>query len=115
MYSFLLEKLNTLKEKYVGSRADQQDVVTIDNWIDKAKQLFLIKSLKDHDGVKYVLEIFQSEIDKINDQLLNQRDMGQDERYRFLDQRALTQKYLNLFNGVDEQLADLDEIVTREL
>lgn len=110
----LLEKLGQLRDWLTGGKADVQDVAQVDGWIAEAKRLFLLKSLKDHDGIKYVLEIFQSEVDKINDQLLNQRQMFEDERYRLLDQRALAQKYLNLFLPIEDDLAALEEKVDLE-
>ena len=107
----LLDKLLELKNKWTAGRADDDVLVVVDSWIERAKYLLLLNSLKDHDGIKYVLEIFQSEIDKINNQLLNQRDMGQDERYRLLDQRALAQKYLDLFNPIDSELEEIENKV----
>lgn len=113
----LLEKISELKKKFSGSKADYQDLKTIDNWLDRAKQLFLLKSLKDHDGIKYVLEIFQSEINKINEQLVkaDSKTLPDYDRDRLLDRKDLAQKYLNLFVPVDSELEKLEEKIDEEI
>ncbi len=112
----LLDKLTQLKDKFFKGRADAQDISAIDGWVIEAKRLFLLKSLKDHDGVKYVLETFHSEVDKINDKLKNSysKDLSDKERDRLLDKRDLAQKYMNLFDHVEEDLEKLEEVVDSE-
>lgn len=113
----ILDKLIELKKKFSTGKADHQDVVTIDGWESEAKRLFLLKSLKDHDGIKYVLEIFAGQVHLINEALLKSysKDLSDKERDRLLDKRDLAQKYLNLFNEVDEQLEELEELVDEEI
>lgn len=111
----ILEKILRLLGFFQENRADAQDVGVIQSWESEAKRLFLLKSLKDHDGVKYILDIFEGEVRKINDQLLNKRQMFEDERYRLLDQRSLAQKYIDLFNGVEDDLEKLEETLDEEL
>ena len=109
----LLDKLNDLRNQFLGSRADNQDVAEIEGWIDSAKRLFILKSLKDHDGIKYVLAIFQSEIESINNQLLkaDSKILSDYQRDRLLDKRELAQKYLDLFIPVEGRLEDLEKKV----
>lgn len=113
----LLEKLAKLKDFFITGRAESGDIQSIDTWIYTAKRLLLIKSLKDHDGIRYVLEIFQGEVEKINQQLAGaySKDLPDYERDRLLDRRDLAQKYLNLFSETDSKLENLEEIVDQEM
>ena len=88
----------------------------IDGWIIEAKRLFLLQSLKEHDGIKYLLEIFESEVAKINDNLLkaDSKTLSDYERDRLLDRRDLAQKYLNLFLPVEGDLEKLENLVDSE-
>ena len=101
----------------MGGRADPQDVSVIDGWYEEAKRLMLLKSLAEHDGVKYVIEIFENEVKKINEQLLSADSIKFDdwERDRALDKRNLAEKYLNLFKNVDNDLAKIEEQVDKEV
>ena len=54
----IIEKIQALKDRFIGNRGDSRDVLVIDGWMEEAKRLMLLKSLKDHDGIKYVFEIF---------------------------------------------------------
>lgn len=112
----ILQKIQKLKDRFVKFRGDSRDVVQIDGWMGEAKRLFLLKSLKDHDGIKYVLEIFEGEIAKINETLKKSysKDLKDTERDILLNRRDLAQKYVNLFSGVDEQLDKLEELVDSE-
>lgn len=110
----LIEKIWSLRDWFGDNRGEGQDLNTISNWEAEAKRLFLIRSLKDHDGIKYVLAIFTDEIKTINDQLLNKRQMLEDERYRLLDRRDLALKYLGLFQ-VETRLEQIEEIVDEEI
>lgn len=112
----LIEKIQNLRNRFRDTRADPTDVSTIDGWLEEAKRLFLIKSLKDHDGVKYVLEIFEGEVQKINDALRKSysKDLPDRERDRLLDRKDLAEKYLSLFKDTDEQLERIEEAVDNE-
>lgn len=107
----ILDKLNELKNRFVGGKADEQDVALIDAWIEKAKQLFILNSLKDHDGIKYVLEIYQNEIERINDQLLksDSKSLPDQQRDRLLDRKEMYQKHLNLFLPIEAELEELEK------
>jgi hypothetical protein len=117
MLNTLLDKLQQLKDRFVGGRADAQDVVAIDGWITEAKRLLLLQSLAKHDGIKYVLQIFESEVEKINAMLLgsDSKSLPDRERDRLLDRRDLAQKYLDLFKPVESDLEKLEEIVDKEV
>jgi hypothetical protein len=112
----LLDKLQALRDRFFGSRADPQDVSSIDSWIEQAKRLLLIENLKGHDAMKYVSGIFSSEVEKLNHRLQNtySKDMPDIERDRLLDRRDLAQKYLNLFSSVEEELKKMEENVDKE-
>lgn len=112
----LLEKIIELKNKFTQSRADVQDITVIDNWYAEAKRLFLLKSLKDHDGIKYLIDIFKSEVDKITEKIDNSysKDLSDYERDRLMDRRDLARKYLNLFLGVDDDLEKIESLVDNE-
>jgi hypothetical protein len=111
----LLDKLNELKTKFSGGRADAQDIVVIDAWIAKAKELLILKSLKDHDGIKYVLNIFSQEIAKINSTLLDNRELKEQDRLRLMDKRELCQKYLDLFDPIETHLEELEEKINENM
>jgi len=113
----LLDKISELRNRFTFGRADAQDVSVIDGWLERAKKLMLLQSLKGHDGVKYVLEVFTSEIEKINDVLQNKysKELSDSERDRLLDKRELAQKYVNLFSSVEGELEKLEEDVDKEL
>ena len=112
----LLDKIQSLKDKFFGSRADPQDISVIASWESEAKRLFLLQSLKGHDGVKYVFEVFKGEVNKINETLNKSysKDLKDTERDRLLDKRDLAQKYINLFETVEEDLSKLEDVVDRE-
>lgn len=112
----ILDKLIELKNRFINGKADTQDLSIIDSWMTEAKRLFLLKSLKGHDGVKYVFEIFEGEIEKINARLKDSysKDLKDTERDRLLDKRDLAQKYVNLFKDVEEDLDKLEELVDKE-
>lgn len=112
----LLEKLTQLKNRFFERRGEPQDIGTIDSWISEAKKLFLLNSLKNHDGIKYVLEIFKSEVSKIDSLLSNSysKDLPDRERDRLLDKRDLAKKYINLFDNIEEKLDKLEELVDKE-
>jgi len=109
----LLDKLLDLKNNWTARRADDVSIMAIDSWFERAKQLFILKSLKDNDGMKYVLEIYQGEINKINEQLLkaDSKILPDDIRDRLLDKRDMYQKHLNLFNTVESELEDIENKV----
>jgi len=102
----ILDKLIELKDRFLKGHADPQDISSIDGWVEEAKRLLILDNLKGHSGIKYVLEIFSSEVQKINQQLTNSysKELPDSERDRILDRRELAQKYLNLFTGIDEDL-----------
>lgn len=117
MINDFLEKINKLKSFFIIGRADSQDVAVIDSWEGEAKRLFLLKSLKEHDGIKYLLEIFQSEVARINDILKNSysKDLSDYERDRLLDKRDLAQRYLNILLPVDDDIDKLEEMLDVEI
>ena len=110
----LLSKLTKLRELFSGG--DPQDEATVNSWLIEAKRLMLLKSLFEHDGVKYVYEIFNSEIEKINEALLksDSKSLSDKERDRLIDKRDLAQKYVGLFTNLDEQIEKLEELVDNE-
>ena len=113
----LLDKIQQLKDKFTGPRIDPIDSSLIGSWEAEAKRLFLLQSLKGHDGIKYVLEIFKGEVNKINE-LLNKsysKDLKDIERDRLLDKRDLAQKYLNLFENVEDDISRLEDTVDKEI
>lgn len=112
----LLEKIQSLKKRFSDSRADLQDVRAIEGWLEEAKRLMLLKSLKEHDGVKYVFEIFEGEINKINETLNKSysKDLKDIERDRLLDKRDLAQKYVGLFKDIEVKIDALEEVVDKE-
>ncbi len=109
----ILTKIENLIKYFKGSRADAVDVAALDNWLSVAKRLLLLKSLAEHDGVKYVLEVFQSEVAAINARLVSEDStkLSEKQRDRLLDRRELAQKYLDLFLPVDKELEQLEEAV----
>jgi hypothetical protein len=108
----LIEKILQLKGRF----SDPVDAETIDGWLGEAKRLFLIKSLKDHDGIKFILEQFTSEVEKINNRLQNSysKELSDTERDRLLDKRDLANKYINIFKNTDEQLEKIEQLVDSE-
>ena len=113
----LLDKIIELRDRFRKGHADPQDISSIDSWYEEAKRLFLLKSLKEHDGVKYLINIFGSEVGKINE-LINKsysKDLKDTERDRLLDRRDLAQKYLDLFVHVEDDIDRLEELVDKEI
>lgn len=112
----LIEKILALKDRFRDLRADPHDVNTIGSWEAEAKRLFLLQSLKGHDGIKYVLEIFRSEVSKITEKIDKSysKDLPDKERDRLLDKRDLAQRYLNLFEHIEDDISKLEEAVDRE-
>lgn len=112
----ILDKILSLRNYFSQNKAEAQDIVVIEGWYEKAKRLLLVKSLLDHDGIKYVKDIFEGEVKMINSSLLesDSSKLPDYNRDRLLDRRDLAQKYLDLFNGVDEELDSLEEQVDKE-
>ena len=113
----ILEKITKLLNFFKDNKGDTQDVGAIVSWEEQAKRLFLLKNLKEHDGIKYLLEIFEGEVAKINEVLKNSysKDLPDKERDRLLDRREMAQKYLDLFLPVEEGLEKLEETLDDEL
>lgn len=112
----LLDKIIALKDRFFKGHADPQDINVIDGWYLEAKRLFLLQSLKGHDGIKYVLEIFRTEVKQITEKIDKSysKDLKDTERDRLLDRRDLAQKYLNLFDNIEDNLSKLEEQVDKE-
>lgn len=112
----LVDKITELYQRFSGNRADPQDVEVIGGWLEEAKRLMLLQSLKGHAGVKYVLEMFKSDVAKINEQLNKaySKDMSDIERDRLLDRRNLAEKYVNLFDHVESDIEKLEDTIDRE-
>lgn len=113
----IFEKITKLFSFLKDNRADEQDLNTVFYWEEEAKRLFLLKNLKEHDGIKYLLEIFKSEVEKINGSLMSfySKEMPDIERDRLLDKRELAQKYLDLFLPVENDLDKLEKTLDEEL
>lgn len=111
------EKIGKLIKKFREGGADSQDVSTLESWEGEAKRLFLLKSLKDHDGVKYLLGIFTSDVKKIDELLKTSysKELPDKERDRLLDRKALAEKYLNLLVPVESELEQLEAKIDEEL
>lgn len=113
----LIDKINELRKKFTAARGDARDIRMIDGWLEEAKRLILLDNLKGHDGVKYVLEAFEGEVQKINE-LLNKsysKDLKDVDRDRLLDKRDLAMKYISLFKDNDEKLKSIEDIVDSEM
>lgn len=111
----ILEKIQGLLADFRARRADEQDLRSIGAWYDEAKRLILLGSLKNHDATKYVLEVFQSEVSRINLKLSREDSNALPDRLRdrFIDRRDLAQKYLDLFSGIETDLEKLEEEVDK--
>lgn len=114
--TYILDKIRQLREKFGDARADVRDVAVIDGWYEEAKKLLILDNLKEHDGIKYVVEVFEGDVKKITEKLDKSysKDLPDIERDRLLDRRELAQKYLNLFVNVDRDLDALEEVVDKE-
>jgi hypothetical protein len=112
----LLDKIQELLNKFRAGRASNEDVSVIGGWYEEAKKLLLLQSLKDHSGVKYILEVFQSEDVRISQRLNSEysKTLPDDERDRLIDRRDLARKYINLFVDIDKKLEVLEEVVDKE-
>lgn len=112
--TYILDKIRLLKNKF-NHRADPRDVAAIDGWYEEAKRLLLLDDLKNHDGVKYVIEIFKGDVKRISDKLDKSysKDLPDIERDRLLDRRELAQKYLSLFEHVESDLDKIEELVDK--
>lgn len=112
----LLDKIIELRDKFKKGRGDPRDVYSIDGWYEEAKRLMLLQNLKGHGGIKYVIDVFKSEVEKITEKIdkTYSKDLKDTERDRLLDRRDLAQKYLNLFDTIDDDLEKLEELVDKE-
>lgn len=112
----LIEKIVALKNRFINNNGVPDDISVIDGWMEEAKRLMLLKSLKDHDGVKYVFEIFEGEVNKINETLNKSysKDLKDIERDRLLDKRDLALKYIGLFKNIEKDIDTLEDIVDKE-
>lgn len=112
----LLDKILGLRKRLADNRGDEVDINLVDSWYDEAKRLMLLQSLAKHDGVKYVINIFTSEIEGINSRLNRESsEMLPDKvRDRLIDKRNLAQRYLDLFATVDDDLDALEDAVDAE-
>lgn len=112
----ILNKLSKLKAYLLGNKADQEDISLVESWEAEAKKLFLLHSLKSHEGVKYVLEMFNRDIESINNSLLfsSSKELPDRERDRLLDKREFAQKFVNLFK-VESEIERLEQNVEAEI
>ncbi len=116
-YQYIIEKIEQLKARYQQNKGDAQDVEQIDAWMGEARRLILLDHLAAHAGIRYIREVFQSDVESINAALLvsTSKELPDIERDRMIDRRTLAEKYLGLFVNLDEQISALEATVDSEL
>ncbi len=116
-YQYIIEKIEQLKARYQQNKGDAQDVEQIDAWMGEARRLILLDHLAGHAGIRYIREVFQSDVESINAALLvsTSKELPDIERDRMIDRRTLAEKYLGLFVNLDEQISALEATVDSEL
>lgn len=103
----LQEKLQKLRNKFNNNLYEQE----VNNWCKKAEDLALVKSLKEHDGVKILLSSFVAEVELINRQLLQSDSLvlPDYERDLILIKKGFFKKFIEFFEHSDKELKDLEK------
>lgn len=107
----LLNNIQKLKEKYTESSSQK----TLEDWEKKVLDSMVIDSLKEHEGIKIIIENFEKEIDDINTILLFAEELTENQRYRIMDKRAMRQKFLSYFEQTQQNLETIKKLVEEQL
>lgn len=109
----LLDKLQAAKQRFL----DPQDQFKIDGWIKDAQNFLIVDSLKDHNGIKLILENFKNDIDQMNDLLLNadSKALSDADRNRIIDKRNLYRRFIQFFTDAETGIAAIETSVDENL
>ena len=107
----LLEKIDKMLVRFSDS-AFPDDIETIKSWKSEVKRAMIIDDLKNHDGIKMIIEFLSNEIEQIDLVLLNAySDKCPDKiRDRMLDKKYMYNSFMGLFPS-NEQLTQIDNEV----
>jgi len=111
----LLKKAEALNQKFdMASGVDKSEVF---GWYTQAKKLLLINSLKENDGLKFLLDNFTMEVKQINDKLLdnNSLKLPDYERDLLIIEKRCYKKFLDLFEHNDKSIQLLEKKIDEEL
>lgn len=126
MHNQLLKDLETIKAKYTESGSQTQ----IDGWMRRAKDAMIVNSLKEHEGIKIIIENCEKEIAQINNILLNARGYPEGKLYGkeinpkyvssydrelLLDRRAMYEQFLSIFAEADQTIKSITSQVEENL
>ena len=113
MSNELLKKIEDAKGKFL----DPIDQGKINSWESEAKRAFMVNSLKDHKGIKIILDNFEKDIAEIEDVLKNARtkDLSDNDRDKMIDRKELYKQFIKFFSDAEVKIERLEEEISKEI
>lgn len=87
-------------EELAKANENSHDVIM--EYEKSLKRLDLLKNLREHDGMKILLENFQNEIEYINKVLISNENIDDDGRKYLFIKKHNAEFMLDLFNGLEK-------------
>lgn len=94
-YGELQSKFEQLRGKLVG--ADAVDLEQVNTWEREVKIALLKDDLQNHDGIRLILEHFVVETEEINKQLLENEELGSEDRKLLFTRKRWCEQFVRLF------------------
>jgi hypothetical protein len=113
MSNELLKKIDNAKVKFL----DPIDQSRINSWESEAKRAFMVNSLKDHQGIKIILDNFVKDIAEIEDVLKSARskDLSDNDRDKMIDRKELYKQFIKFFDDAEGKIERLEEEIDKEI
>jgi hypothetical protein len=107
----LLDDIEKLERKF-SDPAYLEDLETINAWKETVKRSLIADNLKQHEGIKMIIENLDKRIEEINTVLMNSysEKISDKTRDRMLDEKKMYMDFLDLFPG-DDELKEVEEQV----
>lgn len=111
----IVDKAQELKSQFQGG--DVESFSLASKMFEQARRLKLVESLKENDGIKFLLEHFGRDVIDVNNTLLS---AGSDEltdrqRDRLIDKRTLILNFIRLFENNEQRLKNLESKIDYNL
>jgi hypothetical protein len=111
MQDNLLNNLQKLQAKYTESSSQK----TLQDWEKRVTDALIVDSLKEHEGIKIILDTYKKEIEDINNILLHSEEITEPQRLRIMDKRAMRQRFLSYFEQTKQIIESVEKLVEEQL
>jgi len=85
-------------------------------WEDKVKQLILLDNLKEHAGIRIILDKFRPDIEEMNTllQTAKSETLSDFQRDLVIERKELYEWFINLFQNLDKESKEVEKSVKKE-